>query len=477
MTYTRLGAIDDAYLVMEAPNTPLHVASVGIFEGRGLCTERGRLRLAHIQRWIESRLDQLPRLRQRVESVPFDLARPVWVDDDAFDIAHHVDAVALGRPNDEAALLRAVEDLVMQPLDRGHPLWHLRFITGLEGGRVALVERAHHAMVDGVSGVDISLVLLDPSPRAGGAAPASTWVGEPPPSPVALVRDAAAEALARPADLARSALSAARHPRSSAKVAGDAVRTITTLRSSGLIAPPTSLRGELGATRTLAFVRQVLGEVAAIAAEHGATVNDVALTAVANGLRALFVARGEALPSDRTVHVLVPVSVRVGAEANALGNRVGGLVTPLPIGIGDPVDRLHTIAATTRALKRSGEAATADRLLQAADLLPPFVARRIVRAVDQQPLVSMVVTNVPGPSFPLYALGSRMLEAFPVVPLGAGMTLEVALLSYDGQLNLSVTADRDACPDVEVFSQGVADGFAQLVAGRSAPATAVQGSA
>lgn len=461
-TTTRLGAIDDAYLVMEAPNTPLHVTSLATFEGRGLCTERGRLRLPQIRRSIEARLDALPRLRQRVEQVPFSLGRPVWVDDDRFDITHHVDAVALGHPNDEAALLRLVEGLVMEPLDRDRPLWHLRFVTGLEGGRVALVERAHHALIDGVSGVDVSLVLLDLSPTTP-SAPPSSWTPAAPPSGSELVVEAATDALARPAHLARSALAAVRDLRGSSAIAREAIRGLAALRSAGIVAPTTSLHGELGPRRELALVRQRLDAVRAVAAHHGATVNDVALTAVASGLRALFIGRGEPLPTGRTVHVLVPVSVRSSGERNALGNRVGGLVTPLPVGIGDPIARLHAISEVSRTLKRSGEAATADRLIQAADVLPPWLSRGIVRAIDRQPLVSMVVTNVPGPDFPLYALGSRMLEAFPVVPLGAGMTLEVALLSYDGQLNLCVTADRDACPDAHVFTDGVVEGFTRLL--------------
>jgi WS/DGAT/MGAT family acyltransferase len=191
-------------------------------------------------------------------------------------------------------------------------------------------------------------------------------------------------------------------------------------------------------------------------------VNDVVLAAVATGLRTLFLERGEMIPSNRTVTVLVPVSVRDASESMALGNRVGGLLVSLPVGIGDPVARLQSIAATTARLKASGEASAADELLRALDLLPPPLTRAIATSIDRQPLVNLVVTNIPGPGFPLYALGGRLLEAFPVVPLGANMTLEVAVLSYDGALNLCVTADRRACPDSGVFAAGLAHGFAAL---------------
>jgi WS/DGAT/MGAT family acyltransferase len=191
-------------------------------------------------------------------------------------------------------------------------------------------------------------------------------------------------------------------------------------------------------------------------------VNDVVLTGVAGGLRELFLARGEELPADRVVKVLVPVSVRADGEAMALGNRVGGLLVPLPIGVGDPTERLRRVVEATRHLKGSHEAAVADLLLHGADLLPPSLAHVVQRAVDRQPLVNLVVTNVTGPPFPLYALGSRMVEAWPVVPLGAGMTLEVAVLSYDGALTWSVTSDPAACPDADRFVAGVEQALADL---------------
>jgi WS/DGAT/MGAT family acyltransferase len=461
MTATRLGAMDEAYLVAEEPRAPLHVASLGIFEGRGLCDARGRLRLRAIRTRIESRLDLLPRLRQKVAPVPFDLNRPVWIDDVDFDIANHVDSVALGRPNDEAALVRLAEDVVMEPLDRSRPLWHLRFVTGLEGGRVALIERAHHAMVDGVSGVDVSLALLDLTPDASDG-PTPGWEPEPAPSPRALLVGAIADRLAAPLGTTARALRSLRAPDAVARDVRSIATALGEFRHDGIRAPHCSLNRPIGDTRQLLFVREQLDAVRAAGAPYGATVNDVVLAAVTSGLRALFLERGEPIPSDRVVKALVPVSVRSGGESMALGNRVGGLVAPLPVGIGDPHERLRRIQATMAALKASGEASTADRMLRAADLLPPSLAHLVAHGVNSQPLVNMVVTNVPGPDFPLYAMGSRMLEAFPIVPLGGNMSLEVAVLSYDGALNVSVTADRHACPDAATFARGIDRGFAAL---------------
>jgi diacylglycerol O-acyltransferase len=461
MNPDRLAAIDESYLVAESPTAPLHVASLGVFEPGQMCDADGRLRLDAIRRRIEGRLDLLPRMRQRLAEVPFGVHRPVWVDDPCFDIARHVDTVELGSPNDEAGLLRLVEDLIMQPLDRAQPLWHLRFVTGLEGGRVALVERAHHAMVDGVSGVDVSLTLLDTTPDAPADSPIP-WRPRATPTPRALLRDGLAELVSAPVDVATRAAGAVRHPSRTAGFASRLAAAVRAMRGEGVRAPKCSLNGPLGMHRELHLVRERLADVKAVGARYGGTVNDVVLAAVTTGLRELFLARGEVMKSDRHVTALVPVSVRDTTESMALGNRVGGLLASLPVGIGDPGARLRTIAATTARLKASGEAATADQLFRAIDLLPPPVARSLAGGLEHQPLVNMVVTNIPGPSFPLYALGGRMVEAFPIVPLGANMTLEVAVLSYDGALNLCVTADRKACPDARVFADGIAHGFERL---------------
>jgi WS/DGAT/MGAT family acyltransferase len=461
MSSERLGAIDESYLVAESPATPLHVASLGVFEPGQMCDSDGTLRLDRIRNRISAGLDLLPRMRQRVAEVPFGVHRPVWVDDVDFDIARHVDAVRLASPGDEAALLRLTEDLIMQPLDRAHPLWHLRFVTGLEGGRVALIERAHHAMIDGVSGVDVSLSLLDTDPDAPEPDP-SPWTARPTPGTRALLRDGLAELVSTPFAAVTGVVGAARHPDQMAATTSRVTTALRAMRGEGIRAPACSINGPIGTTRELHVIRERLADVRAAGAPHGATVNDVVLAAVASGLRDLFLERGEVIKTDRTVTVLIPVSVRDASESMALGNRVGGLLAALPIGIGDPMVRLRMIAETTARLKASGEATTADQLLRAIDLLPPQISRPIARGLDRQPLVNMVVTNIPGPSFPLYALGGRMVEAFPVVPLGANMTLEVAVLSYDGALNLCVTSDREACPDAGVFVAGVEHGFAAL---------------
>jgi WS/DGAT/MGAT family acyltransferase len=461
MNPDRLAAIDESYLVAESPATPLHVASLGVFEPGQICDADGALRLDEIRRRISARLDLLPRMRQRIAEVPFGIHRPLWVDDVDFDIVRHVDAVSLGTPNDEAALLRLTEDVIMQPLDRAHPLWHLRFVTGLEGGRVALIERAHHAMIDGVSGIDVSVTLLDTTPDAPEEQP-HPWTPRPTPAASSLLGSGLIDLVSTPLSATARVAGAARHPGRMAATASRVGAALRAMRGEGVRAPECSLNGPIGMTRELHLIRESLADVHAAGAPYGATVNDVVLAAVTTGLRELFLARGEVIKSDRTVTVLIPVSVRESTESMALGNRVGGLLASLPVGIGDPLARLRSIAETTARLKASGEAALSDQLFRAIDLLPPPIARTIAGGLDSQPLVNMVVTNIPGPSFPLYALGGRLLEAFPVVPLGANMTLEVAVLSYDGALNLCVTADPAACPDARIFATGIEHGFAAL---------------
>jgi WS/DGAT/MGAT family acyltransferase len=252
------------------------------------------------------------------------------------------------------------------------------------------------------------------------------------------------------------------HPTQTARGLAAAARTVRSLRADGLRAPHSSLNRQVGARRHLALIRTRLHAVRDAGARTGATVNDVVLTAVAGGLRELFLGRGETLPVDLELKVLVPVSVRTSEESMALGNRVGALITPLPVGIGDVHARLELVAATTKALKGSGEAASAAQLLHFADLLPQSLTTLLQRGIHHQPVVNLVVTNVPGPPFPLYALGARMLEAFPVVPLAGNMPLEVAVLSYDGALNLCVTSDATACPDVAAFVRGVEHTFGLL---------------
>lgn len=460
-TGDRMTTLDAAFLWFERPGVPLQLGGVAIFEGAPLCDAQGRLRLDELRRRAEGRLDVLPRLRRRLVDVPLGLDRPRWVDDTEFDITRHVDAVELPAPGDETALREMAEQLHMQPLDRDRPLWHLRFVTGLTGGRVAVIERIHHSLVDGVSGVDAMAILLDLVPDTP-LEPPERWEPRPTPWPFELAADAlrdrwldlgrvarlAAGAVLRPADLLRSA---------SAVASG-----LASIVRQGVQAPSTPFTTPPGPDRRFAWIRAPFRAANETGKQVGGTVNDVVLSAVAGGLRDLLLERGEALWHDLAPKALVPVSVRSEEQRGTLGNRLGSLFAPLPVGIGDPERRLAQIVATTRALKEGTQAATTQLVLRAADALPPSLGRVVVRAIEHQPLINLVVTNVPGPPVPLYALGARMLVAYPIVPLGANLSLNVAALSYDGQLAIGITADPARLPDLDTFTAGLARGFEQL---------------
>lgn len=462
---TRLSALETAYLRAEHPGTPLHVASVAFFEAAPFFNDDGSFRLETLRLRVGERLGLLPRLRQRLAEVPFAAGRPVWVDDADFDIANHVEVVAAPHPGDDHALMTFVTERYSELLDRAHPLWHLLFITGVADDRVVLLERVHHSLVDGVGGVGIATVLLDverdPAERAYPLVP----IAADEPSLLALLRDAVAERALQPGRVIGTALAhAVRHPTAAVSRGRDLVTSLSAASGDGWRAPRSSLNAPVGSSRQITFVRERLDTFREAGKPHGATVNDVVLSVVTGALRELLLSRGEFLASTDTLKALVPVSLRAPAAAGALGNEVAGLLVPLPVGIGDPRARLAAVTATTRRLKESHEDATSMAMMGSADMLPPRLLAQADRAIASQPFVNLVITNVPGPPFPLYALGAEMLEAFPIVPVAGNLTIGVAVLSYNGALNLGVTSDPETCPDAAVFVAGLHHSLAALSA-------------
>lgn len=457
----RLTALDASFLHMERVGLPLHVASVATFEGGQLLDARGRLRLRELRAQVSARLDDLPRLRRRVVWPPLGAGRPCWVDDPDFDVDDHVDSVTLAPGSGSGALRRHAEQVVAQSLPLDRPLWHLRFVTGLPDGRVGLIERVHHALVDGVSGVDVATVLFDLTPDVEPSRP-TTWTPAPAPSTAALALQGLASQSVAPVRALRSAAGALTHPVDAVRRGAHLATALGTVALDGVVAPRSSLNVPVGPSRQLAWIEARLRDVKEAGRIHRATANDVVLASVAHGLRALLLARGDGIAADEVLKVLVPVSLRDEGQRGALGNRVGALLLRLPIGIADPIDRLQAVARTTERLKQRREATTTDLLLGLADLLPAGLSGRLARLTGEQRLVNVVVTNVPGPPFPLYCRGARMIDAFPVVPLGGNMAIGVAILSYDGALNVSLTADPEAVPDLEVLRGGIEDGFAAV---------------
>lgn len=460
--YDRLSALDASFLHMERLEYPMHVGAVSVFEGGPFSDEEGRFRIGEIRDLVESRLPLMPRFRKRLMFVPYDQGRPVWVDDEDFDITYHVRLTALPRPGSWEQLVTLATRVQENPLDRSRPLWELWFVEGLEGGHVGLIQRTHHALIDGVSGVDVATLLLDLTPDYTPPV-VEPWEAQPAPNPTQLLIDSLVERMTEPAELIRSLRASVRVPRLALERATRVARSLSTLATRDAVAPRTSLNSaKTGRHRRLGVVRVALDDVKRVRKALGGTVNDVVLTGVGGGLHRLLLSRGDEV-EDLRLRVLCPVSVRDESERGTLGNKVSAMFVTLPVGKMDPAVRLAEIRETTKDLKEKEQAVGADFLLGLTGYMAPTLMNLAGRVVHRQPFFNAVVTNVPGPQFPLYLMGARMLEAFPVVPLTRNLTVAVGILSYDGTLYFGLYADREAFRDVEVFAAAIEDSFAELL--------------
>ncbi|WP_436794988.1 wax ester/triacylglycerol synthase family O-acyltransferase [Actinospongicola halichondriae] len=450
---THLTALDAAFLAFEGDRTPAHVGSVCFFDGAPFHDADGRFRIAELRRRIEARLHLVPRLRQIPLSGPLALTRPTLVDDPAFDIAHHVKVLEAGAPGDDASVLSLAATLHMELLDRSRPLWELWFVDGLADGRVALIEKIHHAIVDGVSGVEVATVLLDLQPDVEAADP-TPWTPAPLPRPVGRLAAEISQSLRPPVDAVTAAIGRLLHPVSSATDLASDLLDIRDGLSQPKRAPESPLNQEVGHRRELTVVRRPLEAVRDSAHAHDATVNDLVLSAVGGGLRRWLRARGD-LPDDPAFELRALIPVSMHTSDGEIGNQVGSLFVPIPVGIDDPVARLQSIASDLAERKAGGAARSSAMLLHAVDLLPAAITRTMSLAVHHQGLVNLVITNVPGPPFALYAMGAEMLDAVPVVPLAGNLGLSVGVLSYNGSLNIGLFADPDVVPDLDVLRDGI----------------------
>ena len=454
-----LTPLDASFLAMESGHTPMHMGSIGIFEGGPLHDARGCLRLDEVRAEVESRLHLVPKLRKRVRLPLVGESAPVWVDDPDFDIAAHVHQAALPEPGDEAQLLDLCARLMSCPLDRGRPLWDIWLIDGLEGGRVAMLEMLHHSVADGLAGVELATVLLDLEPRAPAPHPSDGWRPAPPPRRMAVTVDGLADWADAIWRLTVDGFSALRHP----SRAGHLVARYVGAFASLLPRPASdySLNVPVGFDRRAVAVRHSLHELRRAEHHLGVTLNDLLLTAIASGVHDLLTARGE--PTEgRLLQVLVPVGSD-HHDDHRLGNEVSAMVVRLPIGAAPAAERLREVARAERSSKDRDQASATHLLLSSLDALPPAAVAAASHLVHHQPFVNLVVTNVPGPDVPLYVLGARMLEAIPLVPLAGNLSVGVAALSYDGQLAIGILADPHACPDVDVLARGVDRCFNELV--------------
>lgn len=455
----RLSPLDVSFLYMETPTTAMHVGGVLTFE-----QPEGGLGYDRLLALIGDRLALVPRYRQKVRWVPGRLANPIWVDDETFDLTYHVRRSALPRPGSDAQLRELVGRLQGRQLDRSRPLWELYLVEGLSDNRVGIVTKTHHAMVDGVAAVDLGTVLFDltTTPRE---VVHDVWQPSPAPTRVGLVAGAACDAVRRPSQLLDTARVALTDVRTTAlratSVAGSVLACVQTFVRPAAASP---LNVRIGAHRRFATVSTELADYKRIRRVHGGTVNDVVLAVVAGALRAWLLARGEPVAPGSTIRAMVPVSIRSDENRGEMGNRVSSYFVDLPVGTADPVARLHAVTSAMATHKANAEAVGADALVQLAGFAPPTMAllgARVASAMTRH-LFNVVVTNVPGPQFALYAAGAKMLEMYPVVPLAKGQAVAIGLTSYNGGVFYGLNADRDAMPDLAVLAECLEHAVAEL---------------
>lgn len=455
-----LSALEAGFLYAEDELTPMHVGSLAIYDGAGWRDAHGHIRLRALRGHIARRLEEMPRLLQRPLLPAAHLGRPRWVDDTEFDIERHVRLMHLPSPGTEVCLLSAVADLNMALLDRAHPLWELWFVDGLDDGRVALLEKIHHSLVDGIGGVDLAMMLLDPTPEPARRRRAPVGTRNRQPSRLQMMAGLPRMMVGTPVSIGLDALALATHPRRAVDAARHLASAVYSFAYDPL-APHSTLNADIGCRRNYRVVRCSLPEVRATGHALGGTVNDVVLTAVTSGLANILATRHEDL-GGRAVHALVPVSVRRADEHRDLGNRVAAMIVPLPVNEPTLPGRFDAVRAATRSAKDHHQADLTVALLELPENWPEPILAATSRLVHRQPFVNLVVTNVPGPPIPLYLMGSRMLEIFPIVPLAGNLTVSIGILSYCDDLTLGFLVDPEHFADLEALLTGIEDAFAEL---------------
>jgi diacylglycerol O-acyltransferase / wax synthase len=458
MSSDRLTGLDASFLHLEDASSHMHVAGVMIFEGS--VPDYDDLLAA-----IDRRLGLVPRYRQRLAFVPFSQGRPKWVDDPHLNLRYHVRSTALPAPGSEQQLKELAGRVFAQQLDRDKPLWEIWLVDGLEGDRFAVLSKTHHALVDGISGVDIMSVLFDTTPEP--AAPTDTgdrWLPRPLPSAAQLLGEALVERATVPAELARTVRAVLRGPMRVAESLRDAAVGVGAMAWAGLNpAPASPYNKPIGPHRRFTWVRVNLADIKAIKNELGGTVNDVVLATIAGALGKHLRRRGHTT-DGLELKAMVPVSVRADVERGALGNRVAAMMAPLPVWCQDPVARLDIVREELKGLKSSGQAVGAQVLTDLSGFAPATVMDQASRVMARQRFFNLVVTNVPGPQIPLYLAGRRMIDPFPMVPLAKNQAVGVALLSYAGRINFGLVGDYDLMHDLDDFAVDVRESLSELAA-------------
>jgi diacylglycerol O-acyltransferase len=457
----RLTALDASFLELESPGVHMHVGSVGVFDPGPLVREDGGLDFERVFELAEINLRRAPRMRQKLSKVPL-TGHPVWVDDDHFNLQYHLRHTSLPLPGDERRLKRLAGRIMSQKLDGSKPMWELWFVEGLEGGRMAVISKVHHCLVDGISGVDLLGAFMGPDPDYRPAPVDHRWIPRPAPGPLGLLGQELSRRASLPLRLMRRAAAVAREPRRSAQSAAHAASGFAGSMSGALTpASETPFNVPIGPHRRFDWTSFDLGVVREVKQKIGGTVNDVVLSCVAGAVRRHLAAHGTPLDGI-DFRVFVPVSTRTAEQRGTLGNRVSLLVAPLPVAEEDLGRRVQGVIEETRKLKGSGQAQGAEAFEEISDWTSTTLLTGLSRLSASRRAFNLVVTNVPGPQVPIYLAGAKMLTSYPLVPLFENQALGIALFSYDGGLHWGFNADWDAVPDLHEFVGAIEQEFENL---------------
>jgi diacylglycerol O-acyltransferase / wax synthase len=454
----RLGPQDASFLYLETRSVHQHVGSVTVLDPA--TAPARRLTYADVARVIGSRLHLVPRFRQRVVFPPLAVGRPVWVDDPGFDLDFHIRKAGLPAPGSRKDLAEYVQRVISRPLDRTKPLWEAYVIEGLEDDLVAVLTKVHHAMVDGVSAIDIATVLLDftPEPQMLTSPP---WRPRPAPAPAELFVDSLRDTVAHPlVGLAGTIRAGLATPQRLASDMGQTLGGIVGVLERGM-APPSPFNRKVGPNRRFAMIEAPVSTFKDVKRALGGTVNDVILAAVAGAMARLF--RLRKLPvRGRSLRAMIPVSVRPKSERMAMGNQVSAIFVDLPIGPMGAARRLRLISEATKDIKESNQAMGAEFLMNIGTWAPPTLHALAARLAVRTRLINLVVSNVPGPQMPLYIAGARVLASYPTMPLAEEMGLAIATTSLAGTMAFGITADWDSVPDIDALASALEESIQEL---------------
>jgi diacylglycerol O-acyltransferase / wax synthase len=446
----RLGTLDSSFLYLEKPNVHMHIAGLSIFDPS--TRDDGELGLEDSRDLIADRIHLVPRLRQKVRAVPFEINRPVWVDDPNFDLDFHVRAASLPGPGGPRELAELVQRICSRPLDRTKPMWEMYRIDGLDDGHVAALTKVHHSMMDGLTAMQVAAMLFDftSEPRAVEREP---WNPQPDPSARQLLTDAIVDHAAHGLGaVGRAAERAVRRPQETVAAIGRTGSGLANL-IGGMMSASGPFTVPVGPTRRLSMADAPVSDAKGIKNALGGTVNDVILSSVAGALAHLLESRGDDVTNDQTLRAMVPVSLRVGSPGTDSGNEVSPIFVDLPVGAMHEEERLARITAATRRLKESRAEVGTETLVGLGGFFPAAFYRLVSAIAGRQRVADLVVSNIPGPQDPMYFAGARLAET---------MGLSVGVTSLAGRMGFSFTADWDAVPDVWVLSDGLVETFARL---------------